>query len=741
MPTTTTGKSRYKPYLNLSDLGSKKSASNRLSQQTANTVVSHGRTLKGSSHSEKAGKRPRITDQEAVTSTASLALQSEPYANFGVNDSGVGIHWNDFPDVGVDERSFGRAGGEYRHGGDQRGPSGGLNRNDLADSREESARENDKEVPQRLRKALAGPSSASTTSGRDIAYQVHLSVAPDDGKREIGDQTSSVFHQYPVTDSADFRHDLFIRDERFDRIDNSSHFGEAIPQAEGDYSEPMTVRTFSPPFSGLSFVARPFATPGPHVDQHLYSTKTDIGNHSDFLPVAPETEHQEFGYGDSQIDFRARIRSWWAPDTPVKPFSKPFIQANTDLSLEDRYAGTRKTDFIVRPRTDLPAIAEEQEEADATFVAYTMRDQYSSNAPVIEENYAGDTTLGTYAVQDGYSASGPSLSTNTASEVRERKSAGPYHGYNEAGTTEIFERYDSDDDRRSLAMIIEPTSEERYSETSLDGFSYHMPEQPVFDSSGPSWTAGYSSQTISVGLEFDRYHTVPSNGEASRGPKSITPSDDGKVANVIAGQEIQGPRSNVALDVDALEAAAADANTRRDEGAMQSFRVSDNTTSAMNAENDELKVMSSTSTGKSVPGVSFDATIMTTGEKVNSYILELMNKHPQSETPLPCDKESQRQSAEKHKSESIASFSDLDDQADTEHFTDGTHHGQSPSTENSLEFDAHPQFEKGGPRAHPNRRELNDEVEKERKKMDFNSACAFADERGHPGFEVWVDEE
>ncbi|KAJ9123378.1 hypothetical protein QFC22_001577 [Naganishia vaughanmartiniae] len=287
------------------------------------------------------------------------------------------------------------------------------------------------------------------------------------------------------------------------------------------------------------------------------------------------------------------------PETPVKPFSTPFFQADADLSLEDRYAETRKTEFVVGSHMNMPAIAEEEEDEEYTTPGVgIIQGIYSSNAPAVEYYYAEDTTSGAHTVQDGYPHGGPLLRTNTTGGSDEHIGAGSYPYYHDDRTKNGFDGHDANVEHPdSIVMITEPLSG-CYSEISRDGLTGQMSEQPVFDSSGPSWTAGSSSQTNPFAEEFDGYHMVPSHRETLPQPTPVTPSDDGKVRYYVdVGQDIKGPRSNATLDVDVLEAAAA-ANIRREEGLTQLFHVSDNMASVMNADKAALKVVPSSAVGQ-----------------------------------------------------------------------------------------------------------------------------------------------
>jgi hypothetical protein len=261
------------------------------------------------------------------------------------------------------------------------------------------------------------------------------------------------------------------------------------------------------------------------------------------------------------------------------------------LRLEDRYAGTRKTDFVVRPHTNLHAITEEQEIEVSSAAHHMMPQRYSSSTSAIEENYyAKDTTSSAYTVQDGYPSSEAFLPTDIADEGSEFIHPGSSRYYcDEPGTKGTFEGYNSDRDPGSPAMIMEPRHG-YHSETSFDSFSCYMSEQHVCDSSGPLWTTLSSSQTISAVSECERPNNAPPQRHTTQNSSdSIAPGYEG----ILAGQqEIKGPCSNMALDVEALEAAAA-ANMRNDEGFMQSFHVPDNGTLVMNVKTDEPKVVSS----------------------------------------------------------------------------------------------------------------------------------------------------
>jgi hypothetical protein len=139
-------------------------------------------------------------------------------------------------------------------------------------------------------------------------------------------------------------------------------------------------------------------------------------------------------------------------------------------------------------------------------------------------------------------------------------------------------------------------------------------------------------------------------------------------------------------------------------------------------------------------GVGCDASILTIGEKMKANIVEAWKQQKPVKASVQANQEG-RQEFETQKTESIASFSDLNEHADTEHFGSETHHGQCLSAEDIEANDAHTENEKGRLRGDANVQEMNDNIGVAQKVIDFDLACAFADERGHPGFEVWVDEE
>jgi hypothetical protein len=137
--------------------------------------------------------------------------------------------------------------------------------------------------------------------------------------------------------------------------------------------------------------------------------------------------------------------------------------------------------------------------------------------------------------------------------------------------------------------------------------------------------------------------------------------------------------------------------------------------------------------------ISLDASIMAIGEKMKADILEQRKQQQPMEGALQSDLERQRASL-KYKSESIASFNDSDDQTVSENFEGGTDHGRCFDGENSEVTDGHTHIENSDSQANAKGQEQNDDDGKQRKEADFDSACAFAYERSHPGFEVWVDE-
>lgn len=539
-------------------------------------------------------------DQSTATSRANLITSkvnpgrlSEFHANSRVDDSGVEIHWKQMKEYSEDQQSF--VGGDDGpvFGQENRGFSGGFSHDGFPSVhgfRGESGHEGDQEVPDWLHKALAGPSSAApasvlTTSTRDIIQRVPLSAAPVDDATLIG--RSSIYSHYPDTDGINPSGSL-PRNQRLDDMNTSfNFFGDTAPPVDSNYPESMS--PFSPFFPRLSAIAQPFTTPGPHVKIHLHSRQSNTGNHSRFLPLA-QPEYHASGYNAPQMEFQAAHTRPWEPQTPVKPFSKPFIQASANLRLEDRYAGTRKTDFVVRPHTNLHAITEEQEIEVSSAAHHMMPERYSCSTPAIEENYyVKDTNSSAYTVQDGYPSSEAFLPTDIADEESESIHPGSSRYYDEPDTKGTFERYNSDRDPGSPAMIMEPRHG-YHSETSFDSFGCYMSEQHVCDSFGPLWTTLSSSQTISAVSACERTNSAPPQRHTTQNSsESITPGEEG----ILAGQqEIKGPCSNMALDVEALEAAAA-ANMRKDEGFMQSFHVPDNVTPVMNVKTDEPKVVSS----------------------------------------------------------------------------------------------------------------------------------------------------